>query len=586
MTAAPPRAEMLFEVSWEVCNKVGGIHTVIQSKLTEIQKRYSKYVLIGPLTGNTAQFQPQNPPPEWREIFDELSHQGIRVSYGTWRAPNEPVVILVDGSSLDLNWHKKRMWDAYGVDSINAGHEFNEPLLFSIAAGVLVEAYARRHDERIVLQCHEWMAGFALLHTKLAAVNVATIFTTHATILGRTIMGNGYPLYELLPEMNPTEWAQKMSVQDKHTSEVACAREADVFTTVSEITAMEAKYILGRKADVILYNGFSTTKFATFEETSIRHNQSRDALRELAAYAFFPHYAFDLEKTLFFFTSGRYEFQNKGIDVFIDALGTLNERLKGSDQTIVVFFWVIMGRHAVNIDLLEKKNAYYQIKSYVEWQSKPLLQKIILDFLAGHSPGRNDAFTTDFIKQLHRDIHPFSRDGDGPMCTHEIDNPHADPILTRCRANGLTNKKENNVKVLLYPGYLDGSDGLLHLDYYDTTVGAHLGIFPSHYEPWGYTPLESAVLGVPAITTDLAGFGRYVQDKAQSGIFVIPRKGVPQETFVNALTEKLSWFVNLTHEERVREGFGAKTIATGCDWSCFVQHYVDAHNLALEKRGA
>ena len=317
------------------------------------------------------------------------------------------------------------------------------------------------------------------------------------------------------------------------------------------------------------------------------HNRSRDALRELVAYTFFPHYPFDLEQTLFFFTSGRYEFHNKGIDVLIEALGRLNSRLKEeeSTRTIVMFFWVIMGRNQVRMDILEKKNLFYHIKSYVDWQSKPLLQKVVLDFLSGNLPGENDMFTSTFIRNLHRDIRPSHREGDPPLVTHEIDNPEEDPILHACRIHGLHNTRGDRVKVLLFPGYLDGSDGLLHLDYYDTTVGAHLGIFPSHYEPWGYTPMESAVLGVPAVTTDLAGFGRYVKGKTTKGVFVIPREKVSREEVVSSLSCLLYDFVHLPKKDRILNGFAAKQIAGMCDWTNFIDHYIEAHNLALERKG-
>lgn len=584
MKSAPPRAEMLFEVSWEVCNKVGGIHTVIQSKLAEIHNCSTNYLLIGPLLGNNSKFEEREPPVHWREIMDELQGRGVRSVFGVWLTAEEPEVLLVDGSQLDENELKKKIWEEFQIDSMNASHEFDEPLQFATAAGIAVELYANRNKERIVLQCHEWMAGFALLHC-INIPNVATVFTTHATILGRTIMGNGYQLYEIINDVNPSEWAYRFNIQDKHLAEVACAKYANVFTTVSEITGKEAEKLLGRKPDVLLFNGFSTERFPTFEETSIKHNTSREALKELVAYIFFPHYAFDLDNTLFFFTSGRYEFQNKGIDVLIEALGELNKRLKEeeSEKTIVMFFWLLMGRHQVKLELLEKKNAFYHIKSYVEWQSKPLMQKMIFDFMSGHRPGEKDVFTSDYIKNLQRNIRPVRLQGAPPILTHEIDNAAGDPTLKACHANNLNNREEDKVKVLFYPGNLDGTDGLLHMDYYDTTVGTHLGIFPSHYEPWGYTPLESAVLGIPAVTTDLAGFGRYVKDK--KGIFVVPREGRSQSDVVKDLVEVLRSFVNMTHEERVQQGFAAKTTAASCDWKCFIGNYVDAHNLSLERRG-
>ena len=576
---------VLFEVSWEVCNKVGGIYTVVRSKVPLIKDQYDDYVLIGPLLQN-AEFDPRPAPEHWQIIFDRLAPRGIKCQYGAWLIPGEPTVILIDAGGLlnQKNEIKFKLWEQYHIDSMHAAWEFEEPMCFATAAGMLIEEYAKGSNE-VIAQCHEWIAGFALLHLHSVRAKVGTVFTTHATMLGRTIAGNGHQLYEILDKINPGEWAYKFNVQDKHLTEVACAKAAHVFTTVSEITGLEAEKLLGRKPDVLLFNGFYTEKFPTFEETSLRHYNSREQLREFAAYMFFPHYTFNLEKTILFFTSGRYEFQNKGMDVFIDALAALNKKLQEerSETTVVVFFWVIMGRQGVLRAVEENKNFYQHLKSIVDWQSKALQQRIILDFLSGHKPGDDDLFTSSFMREMHEEVRHFHRSGDPPLSTHQV--PDDDALLSGCRKAGLLNRKEDRVKVIIYPGYLDGSDGVLNLQYYDATVGAHLGVFPSQYEPWGYTPLESAVLGVPSITTDLAGFGRYI-DSAQlpgKGVYVIKRMGVSRDVFVKSLFEQLHLFTKLDRSERIQNGFGAKMIANTCDWKNFVQHYYDAHKLALER---
>jgi glycogen(starch) synthase len=579
----------LFEVSWEVCNKVGGIYTVVRSKVPFIKEHYSEYVLIGPAFEQSPEFDERPVPERWRNVLKTLEGRGVRCRYGTWMVPGEPTTILVDFHALfeQRNAIKAGLWERYGIDSLKSAWEFDEPMCFATAAGMVIEEYAKEHDDRIIAQCHEWISGFALLHLNAVGAKVGTVFTTHATMLGRTIAGNGHPLYDMLSNINPAEWAYRLGVQDKHLTEVACAKTAHVFTTVSEITGLEAEKLLGRKPDVLLYNGFFIDKFPTFEETSLRHYHSKELLREFTAYMFFPHYVFDLEKTLFFFTSGRYEYQNKGLDMIVDALAELNRRLKEerSDVTVVMIFWVIMGRAGVRHEVLERKNFYEHIKSAIEWQSKSLQQKLILDFLSGHKPGEDDLFTSSFIRELHEDIKHFRRPGDAPLVTH--DGPgESDPIIARCKAVGLDNQEEDRVKVIIYPGYLDGSDGVLNLQYYDATVGAHLGIFPSLYEPWGYTPLESAVLGVPAITTDLAGFGRYIKGRnlpSENGVYVLKRMGVPYNETVRALVDELHKFTSFDHAERVQRGYSAKTLASLCDWKNFAQYYLTAHNMALER---
>lgn len=610
---AEPAGQTLFEISWEVCNKVGGIYTVVRSKAPFVAKKYSRYITIGPAFDELGpEFDPRPTPPEFQAVFEALkTKHGIICHYGVWLIPGMPVTILVDFRSVIArrNDLKAFYWERFRVDSIKAAWEFDEPLCFSTAAGMLVEEYARRANpighvkdaarERIVAQCHEWIAGFAILHLKAYAVDVATVFTTHATMLGRSIAGNGHLLYEIIDHVNPMDWAYRLNVQDKHTAEVACAHNADVFTTVSEITGMEAERLLGKKPDVLLYNGFHIDSFPTFEETSSRHLQSKEFLKEFAAYNFFPYYSFDLDKTLFYFTSGRYEFQNKGMDIFVEALGQLNRKLieERSDKTIVVFFWVIMGKGTVRSDVMENKSFYQHVKSTVDWQGKYLLQRLVLDILSGHRPGEDDVFTSSIMNDLYSGIHRLRRTGNPPLVTHDIGNWDNDPLVQACRAQGLLNAESDRVKIVIYPGYLDGTDGLLNLHYYDAVVGTHLGVFASSYEPWGYTPLENAALGVPAITTDLAGFGRYLsmQGSGNDGIvgdrsdgqfdFVLRRFKRPRAEVVSELARRLQLHAKLGHAERVQQGFVVKSMASLCDWNNFVKHYITAHNLAIERHG-
>ncbi len=587
-----PVAKLLFEISWEVCNKVGGIHTVVRSKLPFIKKKYENYVCIGPAVGlHRHEFDARTAPSEWQEVFHVLENRGIICHYGVWLAPGEPDVILIDFEGLKnlSDELKGKYWEHFQIDSINSRWDFVEPMLFSTAAGMVIEEFVKRHPQRTVVHAHEWMSGFALLHLKMVGAHVGTVFTTHATMLGRSIAGGGHHLYDMIDDMDPNHWAYKMGVQEKHTTEVACAHYSDVFTTVSEITGLEAEKLLGKKPDVLLFNGFQTDRFPTFEETSIRHNETREILREFIAYNFFPYYQFDIEKTILFYTSGRFEYGNKGLDVLVQALAQLNKKLveKHINVTVVMFFWVLdMGHGAVRRDVLETKNFYYNIKNYVEWHSKPLMKKIILDVLCGKVPGKeDDQFTSSFMRELHQDVSHFKREGQPAIVTHNIPYSERDPLIQSLTAHNLLNSSEDKVKVVVYPGILDGSDGLLNLQYYDAVVGTHLGIFPSRYEPWGYTPLESGVLGVPAVTTDLAGFGRYVQasEGPKKGVYVINRHRKSHEEIVKELSEKMFEFLKLNHNERVQEGFAAKTLSDLCSWNNFGQRYIHAHNRSLKK---
>ena len=588
-----PKAEALFEVSWEVCNKVGGINTVIRNKSPLIQKRYANYVLIGPYFGRSnAEFERRPLPLEWQDIFKALSHKGIACHYGVWLIPGEPTTILLDSSGLrqKKNEIKYDLWSKYKIDSLNASPEFDDPLCFATAAGMLVEEYAKRNPSRIVAQFHEWLAGFGILYLKSANAKVGTVFTTHATILGRSIASSNYDLYTNLEKLNPTEWAYKLNVQEKHLAEVACAQHADVFTTVSEITAIESEKLLGRKPDILVLNGLSLARFLTLEETTVKHVHSRERLRELISYVFFPYYLFDLNKTLIFYVSGRYEFHNKGLDVFIAALDALNQRLKEEniDVTIVVFFWIINAPKNVKHEIIENKSFYYHIKSSIEWQSRELLQKVVFDFISGQQTGQQDLFTSDFLKELRADTRHFRRNGVPPIIVHDIENEQWDPIVNSCRTHKLNNLREDKVKVVIYPTYLDGTDNLLDMEYYDAVVGAHLGVFPSFYEPWGYTPLESAALSVPTVTTDLTGFGRYIRNYVISksqGVYVLQRFGKNDAETTQQLSSFLYHFSTLDRFERIQAGTSAKSLASLCDWKHFIKYYVRAHNLALERKG-
>lgn len=592
------KPDRVFEVSWEVANKVGGINTVIKSKAALMCEHYSSYTMIGPYVEGKAniELEQQPVPHAYKNVFAKLQEQGIKCSYGRWRIAGEPETILINFDALKERTAelKQWYWEHYKIDSIFSKWDFDEPMLFATAAGMLIQEYQEEHNEKVVGHFHEWMTGFALLHLKAAGSSVATVFTTHATMLGRAIAGSNEPLYQMLDELNPEEKAKQVMVQDKFTAERASAQNADVFTTVSEITALEAEKILGRKPEVLLYNGLSNQKFPTVEETSIKHATSRERLREFIAYYFFPYYSFDVNHTLMFFITARYEYRNKGLDVMIEALRRLNEYLKEHkpDRKIVVFYWIPLATRGVKRSLIENKNAYFQIKNYVDWHGQSLLKQLTFDFLiygtqdnnADFSKGFSNMFTQDFLQDLRKDLMNFKREGNPPISTHTIIDEDKNELHQNLLRAGLDNKEDDCVKSIMYPAYLDGSDSLLNLPYFEAIVGTHLGVFPSYYEPWGYTPLESAALAVPAITTDLAGFGRFVQQNTSmdKGIWVQPRFNKSWEEEVTALFELMKNYANYDHVERVENRLAAKSLAALADWKHFVKHYIRAHELALE----
>jgi len=594
--------EYLFEASWEVCNKVGGIYTVITSKAALVHEIYRNYFLIGPYFEAKAReiFVEEKPPAEMQKAFSELQKEGIKCYFGRWQIKGEPKAVLIDYTGLTpyKNDLKKNYWDWFKIDSLRSAWDFEEPMIWATAAGRFIEKFSGYNEnKKIIAHFHEWLAGFALLYLKKQDTNAATVFTTHATMLGRTIAGNGEPLYDILDRIDPEKEAINRGIQDKFGVEKACALNADVFTTVSDITSIEAEKLLGKKADVLLLNGLDIEKFPTFEEISIRHRENRERIREFVSYYFFPHYYFDLEHTLFFFIVGRYEFKNKGIDVTIKALGRLNEQLKAehSNRNIVVFFWIPRDVHGAKEELPENKANFHRIEHFIERNRNLIMDKAMMNILKCPVPDFNDMekfnkinlFHSDFMLEAKQLKINFMKKGNPLVTTHNLPYESQDILLNSLLAIGLDNKEDDKVKVIYYPVYLTGVDGLIDLQYYDAIMGCHLGLFPSYYEPWGYTPLESAALGVPSLTTDLGGFGRFLMNKEvsrQGGIFILNRFHKTEDEVVSHFSELLYRFVELDQKGRVYQKMLAKETAGLADWKELIKNYFEAYKIALKKK--
>lgn len=593
-----PKSKYLYEVSWEVCNKVGGIYTVVKSKAALMKEHIDNYTLIGPYFEDKAkvELEKKEIPDDLRKIFKELEAEGIKCYYGSWAIPSEPKVILIDSSAYaqHKNEFKKKYWESHKIESMFSGWDFEEPMVWATAVGRLLEKLTKKLNSdnitKISAHFHEWLAGFAMLYLKNNNVPIGGVFTTHATMLGRTLCAQNWNLYESLENLDPEKEARRYNVMDKFSVERACAQSADAFTTVSEITGIEAEKILGRKPDVLVLNGLDMNKFPTIEETSIKHSNNRNLIREFLSYYFYPYYNMELDNNLIFFIVGRYEYKNKGMDIMTKALGKLNERLKneGSERTISVFYWIPGDARGIKKELLENKTYYRHIKNYITRYSEKLQRNIIKNVLSQKRLNLNEIFTKEFVQNNKKHMLGFKRNGIPPLVTHELGNENEDAILNGFKNVGLLNRKEDKVKVILYPVYLNGADGLIDLPYYDALVGCHLGIFPSYYEPWGYTPLESAALGVPAITTDLAGFGRFIKkdDRVDtSGIFVLKRFSKSEEEVVSNFTETMYNFAMLNRHQRVANKVDAKELAELADWKELINNYFEAHNIALKNRG-
>ena len=585
-----PQVNTLFEISWEVCNKVGGIYSVITSKAEYMQEAYNSYHAIGPYQNQKKdEFIPQPIPTSWEEAIERLQKEGIVVHYGTWNTKSNPNVILLEYTGIQdkVDTLKADLWDYYGVDTLNSGGDVNNPILLSYAASRFLQELKKDNcvGHRTVLHAHEWLTGFTTLFIDQWNVPIHTVFTTHATMLGRTISGKEGNLYETLQSINPDEKAHQLGVQDKHTAERAAAQTANVFTTVSDVTRKECEALLGRNPDVLVLNGIDVRHFPHFEEASVRHREHNKKINEFLSYTFYPHYTFDTDKNLTYLFAGRYEYENKGLDILLESLKDLDKELQGTDKTVTALLCIAMPNNGPKYSLLQQKIGYQHIQDQLQTHGDNLLDNILFDLLTNKNKTERELMQSDEFRSLHKSLTRFKKENTSPvLCTHRVNEDNK--VIRKMKELGLTNKEGNNVKVLLCPAYLDGNDGLLNLSYFEMISASDLGIYPSYYEPWGYTPIETASMGVPTVTTDLAGFGKYIEKESETvpgegGIHVVPRYKKTHEDVVKALTNTLLTYTKKTEKERVKEKIRAKELSERPDWEQFKDNYIEAHNLSL-----
>ncbi len=586
---------MLFEVSYEVCNKVGGIYAVLTSKSSYVGEKYGdNYFFVGPYFPEQAaiEFEEQAAPDEIAGVIDELVKEGIKCHYGKWVIDGKFNTLLIDYSGYfhQTDNIKKMMWEFAQVDSLYADSWFNDPIVWSTAAAVVMERIIKKtKKERVVVHFHEWLCGAGLLRLKQDKVDAATVFTTHATVLGRALAAAGEPLYNIIEGKHDSqkniELARWYNSLAKHTLEVASAKYADVFTTVSEVTAKESEYILGRKPEPLLLNGINFDAYPGYEEATIRRRASRRQMRDFLVSYFNRYYEINFFNIRSFFISGRYEFHNKGIDAFIEALGRLNERMKRekTDKNAVAFIFIPAGTRSENFEVLKNKALYEEIKDHVSEFMPEIEEEVLHAVTNGQIP---EKLLQREVKQKIKKLSQHfigNRGGTPPLCAFELSSPvEQDMIMQALWKNKLLNLKEDKVKVIYYPSYLSSADRLISLDYNDATLTCDVGVFPSYYEPWGYTPLETAAQCSIAVTTDLAGFGKFMEGKGD-GVKTIRRNKRSWDDLVKDLSDVMFEVVNLSKEELLTRKINAKELASLADWRQFVKNYFTAYDTALRR---
>lgn len=536
--------DLLFETSWEVCNKIGGIYTVLSTKAKTLQQLYKdKTIFIGPDVWTR-----ENPSPyfvESRSLLKEWKAQaqlpaGVSVRVGRWDIPGKPIVVLVkfDGMYAVKDEFYGRMWELFKVDSLHAYGDYDEACAFSHAAGIVIKSiceYAGVKDKKIIAHFDEWTTGMGLLYVKAELPSVGTIFTTHATSIGRSICGNGKPLYDYLKGYNGDQMAAELNMQSKHSLEKAAAHAADCFTTVSDVTAIECEQLLERRPDVVTPNGFE----ANFVPSKAKFEPARAAARETLLNVASSVIGHKLGNDTFIIaTSGRCEYRNKGIDLYLDAVKTLADM--NPKRTIL---------------------AYVMVPAWVKAPREDV----------AHSLGakRKTALPD-------------------PVITHTINNSGEDPIYLRIHGIGFDNSKASKVKVVYVPCYLNGTDGIFNTPYYDLLIGMDATVFPSYYEPWGYTPLESIAFSVPTVTTSLSGFGQWIlssfkNDFVDCGVNVIARGDFNYDQVKEEIAGAL-YYLAKADDAKISEIRAAASETAGkAAWSYFITYYVEAFDIALAR---
>ncbi len=538
--------DYIFESSWEVCNKVGGIYTVLSTRAKTLQDAMKdRIIFIGP------DFWKVNESPYFKEdksLFADWQivalEQGLSVRVGRWTIPGEPIAILVDFNPFFeqkdeiYTW----LWDKFKVDSLHAYGDYDEASMFSYAAALVTESFYNHYldsSKKVIYHGNEWMTGLGVLYIQNKLPQIGTLFTTHATSIGRSIAGNMKPLYDYLFAYNGDQMSNELNMQSKHSIEKQTAMHVDCFTTVSDITAKECHELLDKPVDVVLPNGFDNSfvpKAATFTK---KRKLARKKLLDVANALLGEQLDDD---TLIVSTSGRYEFRNKGVDVYIEAMNRLL-RVK---------------------DLSKKVLAFIVVPGWVGEPRKDLMERL--------------ASGQQYTESL-----PV------PQITHWLHEMSHDNVLNMLKHYDMHNRKDENVKVIFLPCYLDGKDGILNLEYYDVILGNDLCIYPSYYEPWGYTPLEAVAFKVPCITTDLAGFGLWANSiigrygDISDGVKVIKRTDYNYSEVADNLKDTIVEYASFTPKQVEAARKKADALSKKALWSEFIQYYNKAYHIALEK---
>ncbi len=548
--------DYIFESSWEVCNKVGGIYAVLSTRAKTLKEKLGdNLIFIGPdcWGEKTSPYfeEDKNLLKDWKK---KAAAEGLNIKVGRWTVPGNPVAVLVDFQPYYAQKDQiyAKLWEKYQVDSLHAYGDYDEASMFSYAAALVVESYynhyisKKKRANKTIYHANEWMTGLGALYINDCLPQVATIFTTHATSIGRSIAGNNKPLYEYLEAYNGDQMAAELNMQSKQSIEKQTAAHVDCFTTVSEITARECAELLDKPVDVVLPNGFEDDFVPQGKVFDHKREAARKRLLDITRALTGDEVSND---AIIISTSGRYEWRNKGIDVFIEAVNRLR-----------------LSAHELNKEVV----AFIEVPAWVNCKRDDLAERL-------EKMAQGEKFDTPL---------------DTPVITHWLNEQQNDRALGMMNWLGMHNQKGEKVKLVFIPCYLTGDDGIVNLSYFDVILGNDLCVYPSYYEPWGYTPLEAVAFKVPCITTDLAGFGLWAHSECDgkstidNGVEVIHRTDYNYNDVANDIKQTVIKYANATKNKQTRMRNNARALSQKALWTHFIEYYYDAYDFALNKAEA
>ena len=527
------------EVSWEVANKVGGIYTVLSSRAGEMMHRHGaeQVLFVGPRLRPTEEMVDFRAETFCITLPSHISLLGVElpITQGYWITPGgEAQTILVDYKPLatvrDQLYYL--MWQQYGIQSDLGYGDYDDSCLFAVAAAATLLAVTPQlapPSSQPIAIYNEWITGMGLLYHHLQQPDLRSLFITHATTVGRSICSNGKDLYRYFTGYHGDQMASELNVEAKHALERAAAHTATIFATVSEVTALECTQLLER-TPVVLPNGFHALA------TSRLKSKARQRLLNVASALYGK--SFDPESTTLVATSGRYEYRNKGIDLIASSLESLLQQQAKLSSDLILYFFI------------------------PAWVAEP---------------------RADLAYQLsHTDLETSKVPLQYPYLTHWLHNLREDTLAHRLGELLRSGATAHRIYPIFVPTYLDGHDGILDLPYYDLLSALDLTLFPSYYEPWGYTPLESIAYGVPTVTTDLSGFGQailelYGESATESlchGVQVIPRRDYDDASVTNALATILEKATKRLPKSYYTQ---ARKTASHALWTHYYDYYIEAY---------